>query len=240
MKFILNILLITIPVMLAVLAFIFSNLKRDKNKSSKKYLTTFIILNFILLLSGIGNVILQERQTSEDAKQIGANWQIGELTPNSTNITYPGISVGGTVQSHSGSSLTPFINWNDGDPIYLWIDNGQVKISLTLRDASGDIIALLDADHISFIKDSKYDLNYDSNGLEIVDNNSSIILQVNIRDGVATLYGTLYDKAGGIAVVGTDSWQFNPPGTKPTLSIASIKPIFKHPGYQYFRERVIQ
>jgi len=83
MKFILNILLITIPVMLAVLAFIFSNLKRDKNKSSKKYLTTFIILNFILLLSGIGNVILQERQTSEDAKQIGANWQIGELTPNS-------------------------------------------------------------------------------------------------------------------------------------------------------------
>jgi len=176
---------------------------------------------------------------------LGAELYLNNLSsfrgpPHSTNIAYPGISVGGTIQSHSGPSLTPFINWSNGDPIYLWIDNGQVKMSLTLRDSSGAIIGLLDADNISFLKDTKYDLNYDSNGLEIVDNNGAIILQVNIRDGVATLYGILYDKDGGSAVFGTDSWQFNPPGTKPTLSIASIKPIFKHPGYQYFRERVVQ
>jgi len=83
MKFILNILLITIPIVLAVLAIIYSNSKHTKNKLPKKYFTIFIILNCILLLSGIGNTILQQRQTSEDAKQIEANWQIGELTPNS-------------------------------------------------------------------------------------------------------------------------------------------------------------
>jgi len=240
MKLILNIVLISIPFILAVLTIIISNSKRYKNKLSKNFVNLFVILNCILFLAGIGNTILQQRQAAEDAKQIEAHWQLGELTPNSTNITYPGISVGGTIQSHSGLSLTPFINWSDGDPIYLWIDNGQVKMSLTLRDSSGAIIGLLDADHISFLKDTKYDLNYDSNGLEIVDNNGAIILQVNIRDGVATLYGILYDKDGGAAVFGTDSWQFNPPGTKPTLSLESIKPIFKHPGYLYFRERITQ
>ena len=79
-----------------------------------------------------------------------------------------------------------------------------------------------------------YDCNYDNTSLEVI-HNDQVILQVEMKNGAALIRGVFYNVDGASTVFSQNTIQFNQPGTVPTIH---FEPIFRHPGYKYFGERV--
>ncbi len=191
----------------------------------------------IMLVLIVGSAIFSGFSLAKKQNQVETNWSQNTLTPRIVqNIQYPTISLGTSKLQRATSSTNtlPFINLGNGTYIDVWLEDSNLKLSLILRNEKGEQIARIDANRFIVTKDSSYDCNYDSTALEVT-HSGKVMLQVQMKDGVALVQGVFYNIDGACVVLGYNQIQTFPPGTTPTYS---FNPIFRYPSYKYFGGRV--
>ncbi|MBI4188485.1 MAG: hypothetical protein HY529_04675 [Chloroflexi bacterium] len=135
-----------------------------------------------------------------------------------------------TISTNSGIAFTV----PGFDPINIWFENGQLKLTTILRNSQGQIIARIDANQFRMTaNDIKYDLNFDTEALEIVNPENVVVLQVQLSGNTANVQGVFYSSSGELCIVDEYSVRVNPKDVS-----VNIKPIFKHPGIKYIAQRL--
>lgn len=212
-----------------------------KDKISRKKLVSFMIILY-LATAVVGVIIIF--QNEEDVKYSKYSGQIsGELRDKS--IIYPVVKVGNASFIYSGKTGNPLFVFGE-DPLKVWIEDGQLKISTTIRDETGKIVANIEANEwqVSQNRDLVYDRNFDKKAIEVIDAKGNVILQAQF-DGEAVQIAGIFSRgdgwrvavgpaeAVGITEGGGVFVNIPPNGTPP-----AFKPLFKYPSDEHKGERL--
>jgi hypothetical protein len=117
---------------------------------------------------------------------------------------------------------------------------GQIKVSMLVRDESGKLVARLVGNNWEVAPPPKtWDKNYSKDTLEIIGESGHVVLQVRCLPDRIQLNGTFYDELGnGLSIT---------PGKNEYVEIkildssslpAKIDPIFKYPSDKFFGQLI--
>ena len=213
----------------------------ENKKIAKKLIAFGLVL--IVLSFGLSywNSQIQEKEKS-------ARSNTGIISSNLKNITYPCCCVG-TVCSASGpGGIARTLRLGD-DQIYVWIENGQLKVTAKVRDESGKIMGeIINGSFESF---PPYSLksNHDDNGWEVIDPYGRVALQVNLLGPCAQIAGIFYLASGNSVVIAQSNGTLSGiplPNDQIKKEISQeltanpnlIPPIFVYPSNEHPGERV--
>lgn len=223
----------SIPVLLLILTFIVAVLGLIAQRYYKDKLPNwlFVVIVAILFVSLIGAVYQQHQD--ELAAQYAEN--SGKLTGTieDKNVTYPILKIGTAQFVQQGPQGTPMFMIGS-DPLTVWLENGELKVNLTLRDQNGDVIAKLVANEWQVNPNLIFDRNFDDRALEVINAKGDVVLQL-VFDGTAVQFcGKFYLSDGSQVGIGDNIIEKAPAGTPLKLTFA---PIFKYPSTQYPAQR---
>jgi hypothetical protein len=169
----------------------------------------------------------------------------GRLEKESKNIKilmakgqpYPKLEIGdsGAILVYSGPKGSPLFVFADENALTIEMENGDVKVSTTIRDRTGHIVAELTKNEWKVNPHNTWDRNYSKNALEVKDPTGDIVLQVILLDDRIRFQAKLYDSSGrgvGIGKVrGPEGWGGGIEITGPAHPNIELKisPIFKYP-----------
>jgi hypothetical protein len=146
----------------------------------------------------------------------------------------------GAVFLFAGPQGTPLIRFADDNQLIIETDNEGIKVSITIRDRFGKIVAELARNEWKINPNASWDRNYSANALEVKDDRGDIVLQVRLVGNRVQLQAKFYDSTGrGIAIGQTDEpapggvMEFSKPGDALKLH---IEPLFKYPSDLHFSE----
>lgn len=176
----------------------------------------------LLAILGIGLTLGFSLKSCSDTKQAkNISRTSGKLDSafRDTDVTniliYPGRNTnGGFVSSfpdvtHSDSGKSVF------DGFRIWAEDEHVKMNAVIRDSSGNILARLAGNEWQVNLKHTFDRNYDTNGIEVLDERGDVIMQADVRghetmNGVRHLAvsfcGIFTDSKGGRWVIGEEKW----------------------------------
>ena len=170
-----------IDIVLIILVFITGLLgiisERYIKKKNKKISRT-VFLGTILLLTITFCAYLIQAQQQEFNDKYSSN--SGELSGTLTNdnITYPSLSLGTAQFIFEGKKGDPLILVGN-DPITIWIENGELKLSTIIRSSSGEVIAKIEANEWQVNPNQIFDRNFDDHALEVINQNDEVVLQAD-------------------------------------------------------------
>jgi hypothetical protein len=112
--------------------------------------------------------------------------------------------------------------------------HGQIKVSAIIRNSLGQVVARIDANQFRLTAGNNgYDFNFDKTGLEVINAENTVVLQVNLRGNVADVNGIFYNTTGDVVIFDQDSMRI-----RPSIINVHIDLIFKHPGIKYIGQRL--
>ena len=115
------------------------------------------------------------------------------------------------------------------DPVFLRMQNDEAKITLTLRDPEGQVIATIrDNVWLISIPNAVADWNFSEDTLEILGRDQDVVLQVQVRGETVWVTGTTYPQTGG-------DWILITPHTKGCNSLDT--PMFQYPRSRFWGKR---
>lgn len=133
-------------------------------------------------------------------------------------------------------------DWATEDKWQVWVVNGKINISGTVRDYQGDIVFQIDG--TVWKNWSGKDFNYDERAMEVKDSMGRIIFQLEFdkEKNTITAFGILHygdervllmGKKGTETVIGRSPEN----NSKIALFLKSMKPIFRYPREEHLGER---
>ncbi len=157
--------------------------------------------------------------------------------------------------SFISTDFKEFKRQDDGSSIFdgldIWIDSNELKVSALIRDKSGGIITKLEANEWQVNPNKIFDRNFDDKGVEVINNEGDVILQVDVKG-----YEKLPDGSEAVVVkfkgvfTHADGWRFILGGYEnTTIFMQTIAPslseqrvlfdkIFKYPSELHPGERL--
>ncbi len=140
---------------------------------------------------------------------------------------------------------TPAFEFFNNSHLTVLRDDGRIKVSTTVHDFKGRLVAELVDNEWQVNKKASFDRNFTNDSLEVEDSNGDIILQVRFIEGRVQLQGKLYGPNGeGVAICRGVSANGNPngiietTGKKHTRLMSQIVPLFRYPSESYLGERL--
>jgi hypothetical protein len=123
---------------------------------------------------------------------------------------------------------------------------GQIKVSMTIRNANGDVVAEIIRNEWSVAAPPiSWDRNYNPDSLEVRDNRGNIILQVTTMPGKVRMQVVFYRKNGNKAYllqsfVRSDAiMSFNVVPGPGVDDLKIVPPLFKYPSKSHLGELVV-
>lgn len=220
---------------IGIIIYIIKEFKDIKEKKgSKKW--DWIIFSVILFLIILGSGLNYYQNIKEDMYSKNAGILSGKLGDKS--IVNPAIGF--------ETANIIFINHSKGEklgllgiPLDIWIENNELKVSASIRDKSGQIIAILNENEWD-LKNKDYDRNFDDKALEVINNENEVVFQIKFNDEFVQIWGVFYNKDG----TGSYIEQLNESGlvmgglNKNETKIINVKKIFRYPSELYFGKRI--
>lgn len=222
-----------------ILVFILAliELTKEKYLRGKIRHNWLVLIIIILLASAVSNIFLEKQKEEMEKYSKSSGLISGQLKNKS--IIYPVLKLGGASLMFTGQSGEPIFTIGK-DPIKIWIEDGQLKLSTIIRGEDGKIVAALDANEWKVNPNLIYDRNFDERAVEVIDEKGDVILQVQfdgegaqfagifyLEDGWKVALGPANDKSGGII-------EKRPPNEKLTIS---FERLFKYPSDSHRGER---
>jgi len=140
---------------------------------------------------------------------------------------------------------TPAFEFFKNSHLTVLTDKGRVKVSTTVYDFKGRLVAELVDNEWQVNKKASFDRNFTDDSLEVRDSNGDIILQVRFIEGRVQLQGKLYGPNGkgvaiyrGVRANGSPSGILETTGTKHPRLMAQIVPMFRYPSESHLGERL--
>ena len=199
-----------------------------------------IFLIIILLLSvAVTNIYITKQEEEKEKYSKSSGLISGELKNKS--IIYPVIKLGGANLVWKGQLGEPIFLIGK-DPLKVWIEEGQLKISTIIRGRNGNIIAKLDANEWQVTDDPslKWDRNFDERAVEIINEREEVVLQAQFDGESVQFAGIFYREDGWKVALGPSDIDGGgiietiPPDEK---IAASFEPLFKYPSERHHGER---
>lgn len=196
------------------------------------------ILDFLFLACGIAliagaitnmYVIGQEEQKEKYSQYSGEISRKLEAP----DIQYPSIKLGTAKLIWQGPEGEPAILIGD-DPIRVWIEDGELKISTVIRDKDGKIIAKLEANEWQVNPNLIFDRNFDDRAVEVINEEGEVILQADFDGESVVFAGIFYLEDGSRVAIGENVIERRPPGEELQTSFDLI---FKYPSRMHPGER---
>jgi hypothetical protein len=239
-----------IGIAIALIGYCISILEYLNTPQFSVRLIILIILSTLALVLTIWNLQKQDRE-----KLISS--ESGSIS-SSRDITYPCLTIGGSrIEDRKDPESLNIVEFTEGagfggvgfvfgenkrqksdllqnedNKIIVWIDNGQLKVSTTIKDKDGKILARITGnDWDNAQKPLIYDRNFDKRGLEVVDAYCNVVLQVDMNKSCAKVSGVFYVESGKTIVANDKGFHFDVPGVK-------INPIFIYPSENHLGERI--
>jgi hypothetical protein len=160
---------------------------------------------------------------------------------------WPNLELGdsGAVLVYAGPSGSPLFKFGEDTALIVLRENGQVKVSIIIRDQSGKAVAELVKNEWRVNPQNSWDRNFTSDALEVKDSSGDIVLQVRALQDRVQLQAKLYDSTGrGVGfgkILGPDGkWGGGIELTgaaNPRLRLR-ISPLFKYPGDRHLGELI--
>jgi hypothetical protein len=120
------------------------------------------------------------------------------------------------------------------DKIYAWIESGEIKLRLTVKDKYGRVLTFINGNDWTVLPALIDDRNYDATALEVVAD-GEIVLQVELIDDCVKIC-MIYTNYDGRKIALTDyGTVFYESGRNPQ----PFKPIFVYPSRGNFGRRAI-
>ncbi len=227
-----------IPVILSIIA-LFSD------STIKKIGKSIYVLTIIILL--VLQVFIEIKLSDEINNQYSGRIEGFVIEDNISPI----FKVGGTKFLLSNNPNLPIFNLSNAlinipglmDPIYLYIENNELKLSVTIRNERKEIIAKIRNNTWTLENKEILDKNFDKHAIEVVDKNNEVILQVKFDGNDVEFAGIFYlndygnakklmiapSKEGGAVLIFAPVEQdFD----------QKIERIFKYPSKRHLGERV--
>jgi hypothetical protein len=161
-----------------------------------------------------------------------------------TKGVYPILELGdsGAKFLFTGPQGTPIFKFAGDNHITVVREDGEVKVSATIRDKSGDVVAELVKNEWKVNPRNSWDRNYTTDALEVRDNTGDIVLQVRALPDRIQFQAKLYDSAGMGIAFGKSDIPGQPGGiiefARPPDGTFRIKvaPMFKYPSERHLGE----
>lgn len=224
--------------------------------TSRRLTLGFIFLTSLVVILNLANVI---RNKSAKARKEFA----GTLKPESTKLftsekNFTNWEFGTNFREKRGTIFRytagkPFTQafgltgvwWKSLDENFLELDSedGQLNVSVTVRDNIGEVIAILSRNEWRVNHPAKaMDRNYTKDMLEVIDHRNSVVLQIRLLDDRVQMNGIFYGSNGkGVAVFphprnGAGSFVMLDKENQPDPN--TLKPLFKYPSDLHLGEFV--
>lgn len=105
-----------------------------------------------------------------------------------------------------GQSTATFVN-NDptGEVVFpfledmglkVWVENGEMKLSVKIRDCDGDLVAEIIGNEWKVRSDKRWDRNYNWEALEVRDPSSDVVLQVVMEPTLIRFAAKMFNSDG--------------------------------------------
>lgn len=226
----------SIPILLLILTFIVAVLGLIAQRYFEDILPSwfFIVVIAILVVSLVA-AVYQQRQDEINAQYAATSGKLSGGLENKT-VTYPSIKIGTAQFVQQGPQGTPMFMIGN-DPVTVWIENGELKVNLTLRDRGGSIVTKIVANEWQVNPNLIFDKNFDDTAFEIVDVKGDVVLQL-VFDGTSVQFcGKFYLPDGRRTGIGNNVIEIRLPGEQMQLTFT---PIFKYPSSEYPGQRIIR
>lgn len=222
----LNYVIIILGLILAIIYF-----TKDKYLEGKIPDWLFLVVIIILLATAVTNVYITQQEEEKEKYSEYSGVISGELKNKS--IAYPSIKLGTAKLVWQGPEGEPiFLIGND--PIRVWIEEGELKISTVIRNEDGKIIARLEANEWQVNPNLIFDRNFDKEAVEVINEKGEVILQAEFDGESVQFAGIFYREDGWRIALGYNIIESRPPSERIQ---ASFEPIFKYPSKNHPGER---
>jgi len=229
---------------IAILAAIGALLSWFKPGRPIKWVTYLCVA--IIIVTAIFEVISQisERKEKAKAQFTGVLRPKSKVLLSSEPGNLPKIEIadtGSTVEIGSGTNREFFYRLLKDNNFKLEAEKGQLKVTLLIRDRTGNAVAEIIGNEWKVNPNSSFDRNYSKNALEIKDLTGEIILQIRLIEDRIQLQGKFYHSDGSGVEIGILGIDKNYPGGihflgSDTLSELKVQPIFVYPSNQHLGE----
>jgi hypothetical protein len=151
-----------------------------------------------------------------------------------TDNILPKLQIGdkGAIFSWAGPNGKAIFNFFNENPLVIMIENGQLKVSTSVRDMNGVLIAEIVKNEWKVAPSQAWDRNYTKNALEVKNSKGEIVLQVKLVNSTVQLQGVFYASDGSgicIAQKETGDTIFQLLGLEYPTPNFKIEPIFEYP-----------
>lgn len=137
----------------------------------------------------------------------------------------------GAILKYTGPAGSPLFKFGEDSNLTVLSRNGQLKVSVAIRDKTGRLIAEILENDWKIKPNNSWDRNYSSDAVEVRDSSGDIVLQVRALPDRIQLQAKLYDSSGrGIALgktKGGGTIEMTGPN-HPDLTL-KIEPLFRYP-----------
>lgn len=233
----LNYIIIILGVILAIIF-----LAKDRYFEGKIPSWLFFLIIILLLFTAMINVYITKQEEEKEKYSKSSGLISGELKNKS--IIYPVINLGGAkFVLTGGSNALPFKHLGKpiiDDPLEVWIENNELKISAVVRDKSGKIMAILEANEWQVNPNNVLDRNFDKNAVEVINEKGEVILQADFNGKEVNFAGIFTRQDGWKVAIGPAPYgeggmfEFRPPNENIETS---FNKIFRYPSEQHPGER---
>lgn len=227
-----------------ILVFFLAIIELAKDKYFEGKVPSWLIFLIIILLlsAAMINIVITKQEEEEKKYSKYSGLISGELKNKS--IIYPVINFGGAkFVLTGGSNALPFKHLGKpiiDDPIEVWIENNELKISAVVRDESGKIMSKLKANEWQVNPNNVLDRNFDKNAVEVINEKGEVILQADFNGKEVNFAGIFTRQDGWKVAVGPapsgegGMFVFTPPNEDIKVS---FNKIFRYPSEQHPGER---
>ncbi|MDP2217316.1 MAG: hypothetical protein Q8J68_08530 [Methanolobus sp.] len=143
-------------------------------------------------------------------------------------LVYPNIYLGSNAAVNTPDGVDFSSAYDFAIPLNVRIDNGYLKVSTIIRDAEGDIIAVIN-DNNWQVTSRSLDKNFDQAAFEVIDSKNNVVFQVYTVNNEAYVNGVFPREDGYFVVANETGCRL---GTANPNEIY-IQKIFKYPSFAY-------
>lgn len=203
----------------------------------------------LIVAAGIQVALLRKERKDKKKDQYA-----GELTAKTVDVmlsaethVYPKLELGdsGAILVYAGEPGTPLFKFFENSHLTVVRDAGRVKVSTTIYDSRGTLVAELANNEWRVNKNASFDRNFTNDALEVKDSSGEIILQVQLVEDRIQLQGKFYGPNGeGVAIgkgadaSGNPSGMMEITGPKHPRLVSKIAPMFRYPSDLHLGERL--
>ncbi|MBI5376373.1 MAG: hypothetical protein HZA77_13150 [Candidatus Schekmanbacteria bacterium] len=197
-----------------------------------------------MIVGAIVQTVVEIRASKEEAKSkyVGIIKPPSKVLFSAQENTVRNLELGdsGAILAFSGQQGAPLFKIFGDNALTIISDKGTLKVSTTIRNRKGTIVAELINNEWKVNKNNTFDRNYSKNAIEVKDDSGDIVLQVKVLEDRIQFQGKFYDGQGnGVGIGKAPSGQGgiivrcapNDPGLD-----LKIEPMFKYPSDNHIGE----